>query len=189
MGIQSHPTDEMLVEKYKDSGNVEVLGQLYQPYMPLVYGVCLKYLKERSLAQDAVMEIFEKLVSELRSKTVDRFRPWLYVVAKNHCLMHLRHQKSVGRQEKEFKESLVDVMELPQQVHPMDDEGASLSQQLRDCVERLKGQQKQSIELFYFEQKCYDEIAVMMQVEKKKVKSYIQNGKRNLKICLEQKHV
>jgi RNA polymerase sigma-70 factor (ECF subfamily) len=177
--------DKSLVNHYRESGDIDVLGVLYKRYMVLVYGVCLKYLKDRERAKDAVMDIFEKLTVELQVKEVDNFRPWLYVVAKNHCLMALRSMKVDTRNEEKYQNELSFFMESESFVHPVDEPDADLNGALKDCIERLKVEQKQCVELFYFENKCYKEIAGELNLEIKKVKSFIQNGKRNLKNCLE----
>ncbi len=182
-------TDEQLIAAYQSTGDLNQLGRLYQRYMHLVYGVCLKYLKNREDAQDAVMGIFEKLSRELKDKEVELFKPWLYVVSKNYCLMQLRHQKSVQQKEKEFQNSELLFMENPSAVHLNDEwEPEAMDDRLQECLQKLRLQQRQCIELFYFEELCYQDISLQLKLDLKKVKSYIQNGKRNLKICLESSH-
>lgn len=173
-----------LIANFKSSKNLEYLSQLYAPYMSLVYGVCLKYLKNREQAQDAVMDIFEKLIIELtKHNTPDNFRTWLYVVAKNFCLMQLRHD---GSEDRAFKKMSDDFMENEFEVHPIDEEHeADKTPALKKCMEQLKDQQRRAIELFYYKKLCYREIAEKLKVTENNVKSDIQNGKRNLKICIE----
>lgn len=189
-----HPdkSDEELLGKFKDSGNLDLLGELYSRYMHLVYGVSLKYFGNRDDAQDAVMHIFEKLITDLPRHEVQIFKSWLYVLTKNHCLMEIRSRKSADSRlgglkiEQEF-------MESGEELHPIDREDnsmeSSLEEALKDCIELLKAEQKQCIEMFYYQKLCYQEIANSLKMEEKKIKSYLQNGKRNLKICLEGKHV
>ena len=183
------PNDEQLIEEFQSTGDLDILGRLYQRYMHLVYGVCLKYLKNRDDAQDAVMAIFEKLSRELMDKEVDVFKPWLYVVSKNYCLMQLRHQKSVQQKEKEFQNTEILFMENSSMAHLNDEwEPEAMDDRLQECLKKLRLQQRQCIELFYFEELCYQDISHQLKLDLKKVKSYIQNGKRNLKICLESSH-
>jgi len=178
--------ENKLINSYKQTKNLEYLGALYQPYMQLVYGVCLKYLKDRESAQDAVMDIFEKLAIELiKHEKPDVFKTWLYVVTKNFCLMKLR---SDGSESKTFKKISLEIMENGHSMHPLDeDEEVDLSPALQACMEKLKEMQRKSIELFYYKKLCYKEIADELKLTEKQVKSDIQNGKRNLKICLEGK--
>lgn len=175
-------SDSQLLELYKDSGNQEVLGVLYERYMALVYGICLKYLKDRDESQDAVMQLFEKLITALQTHQVEHFKSWLYATARNHCLMILRSRK--GKRTEELSPF---VMENGVTPHPEEGEGmeADLSN-LERCIEKLNGEQKQCIQLFYLQQKCYKEITDETGYDFNKVKSYIQNGKRNLKQCMEQ---
>lgn len=187
-GKHQDQSDEELLDIFQNSGSLDVLGELYSRYMHLVYGVSLKYLGDRDDAQDAVMNIFEKLVTDLPKHKVQNFKSWLYVLTKNHCLMEFRSRKSADNRleglkiEQEFMESGIEM-------HPLDREDRSIEDALKKCIEKLKDEQKQCIDLFYYQKLCYQEIAAKLLMEEKKVKSYLQNGKRNLKICLEEKDV
>lgn len=191
MRLSGHKTsslsDNELIAAFKDSGDLDVLGELYASHMHLVYGVCLKYLANRDDAQDAVMQIFEKLIVELPKHQIENFKSWLYVLTKNHCFMELRSRKSQGRREEGLKNDPL-FMESDEELHPLDKEEASMDDALKACLENLKTEQKQCIELFYYQGKSYRDIAGLLALEEKKVKSFIQNGKRNLKICLEETH-
>ncbi len=164
---------------------MKVLGRLYERYIDLVYGVALKYLKDREGAQDATMQIFEQLIDKIIKHEIENFKSWLHVLTRNHCLMYLRSRKN-----KNFAYS-VDIeavnMENEQLLHHSDDEPVLEGQitKLEYCIEQLKEEQKQCVELFYLQQKSYKEIEDRTQLPLKKVKSHIQNGKRNLKICIE----
>lgn len=181
-------SDEELLHCYSSSGNIELLGELYSRYTVLVYGVCLKYLGNREDARDAVMGIFEKLISEVPRHEIHSFRSWLYVISKNFCLMQIRSAKTVEKHKTVWMQNQEIFMDSDSGLHPMDEENVNLTVALKECIERLKAEQKRCIELFYFENKCYQEIADELRTDEKKVKSYLQNGKRNLKICLEEGH-
>ncbi len=181
-------SDELLLNKYQKTNNLDFLGQLYERYMHLIYGVCLKYLKNREEAQDAVMAIFEKISKELLCKEINDFKPWLYVVSKNYCLMQLRKEQAQKKQAKEFEKNELLFMENEVDMHLNNNwEPDSMDKRLKECMEKLKDQQRSCIELFYFNELCYKEISQNLSLDIKKVKSYIQNGKRNLKICIESK--
>lgn len=176
--------EKTLIENFKNTNNLDLLGELYKPYMSLVYGVCLKYLKDQALAQDAVMDIFEKLIVELHKHDIPQnFRTWLYVVTKNFCLMKLRHD---GSENRAFKKMSTEIMDIDFIMHPIDEsDDIDLSPILLECIKKLKEEQRKSIELFYYKKLCYKEIADNLNIAEKKVKSDIQNGKRNLKLCIE----
>ena len=186
--ILKKETDEELINKFSSSGNLEVLGELYSRYMHLVYGVCLKYLKEREGSMDAVMQIFEKLVTDIPKQKIENFRSWLHVVTKNYCLMKLRSQKSLDEKHNEWVLDSENFMEDNYYLHPIDTQEPDMEKVLADCIERLKDDQKKCIVQFYYEDKCYNEIAKNLGVDEKKVKSHLQNGKRNLKLCIEEKN-
>jgi len=170
-----------LMLQYKESGDIAVLGKLYQPYMSMVYGVCLKYLKDRDDSKDAVMQLFEKLPAALRAHEVANFKSWLYVMARNHCLMQLRSKKG------KFSEELgPDLMENDFLLHQQDDtELENDLSRLENCIGELEDEQQKCVRLFFLEEKSYKDISAITGFDLNKVKSYIQNGKRNLKICME----
>ena len=182
-------SDEDLIEEFTLTGNLEVLGELYSGYMHLVYGVCLKYLKDRDESMDAVMQIFEKLIIEIPKQKIENFRSWLHVVTKNFCLMQLRSQKSQEERLKEWMNDSLVFMENNSLLHPIDEDEPDMENGLADCIERLNDEQQECIRQFYFENRCYNEIALNMGLKEKKVKSHLQNAKRNLKLCLEEKNV
>ena len=181
-------SDEELLEGFSSGGDLELLGELYSRYMHLVYGVCLKYLKDREDSMDAVMQIFEKLIAEIPRQEIRNFRSWLHVVTKNFCLMKLRSGKSENEKMQNWLNESHFFMEIQPELHPVDEERPDINKALEECIERLKKEQKTCITMFYYESKSYFEIAADLGIDEKKVKSYIQNGKRNLKICLEEKN-
>ncbi|MCK5536921.1 MAG: sigma-70 family RNA polymerase sigma factor [Bacteroidales bacterium] len=176
-------SDEELFEHYKNSNSSTYMGELFNRYTHLVYGSCMKYLKNTVDAEEAVMEIFEKLLINAYKYKVDFFKSWLFIVTKNHCLQKL-NQKS-----KEISisnsENNSEFMEFQPDIHLNDEsELENKTKQLKPAMEQLKDEQKQCVELFYLEGKSYKEIADITDYSIKNVKSYIQNGKRNLKKIL-----
>ncbi|MFC2089299.1 RNA polymerase sigma factor [Bacteroidota bacterium] len=180
-----HLSDAELIEEFRNSEDLEQLGTLYERYMHLVYGVCLKYFKDREEARDAVSSIFEKLITEIPNHTIENFKSWLYVLTKNFCLMKLRSEKSEARRKDSWMQDQNVFMESSEEMHPIDEDEVALNKALIECIKRLKEEQERCIRLFYFDNKSYKEIASALGIQEKKVKSLIQNGKRNLKICLE----
>lgn len=174
-------SDEDLIALYRQSEELGIIGELYNRYTALVYGVCLKYLKDREESKDAVMQIFERLIVTLKEHEVTIFKSWLYVTARNHCLMQLRSRK--GKIFQELSPFLVENGPNGHQEHAPEIE-ANIHK-LEKCIQQLGTEQKQCVRLFYLEQKCYREITESTGYDLNKVKSYIQNGKRNLKICME----
>jgi RNA polymerase sigma factor (sigma-70 family) len=173
-------TDQELVQLYKQDRDIRVLAELYQRYMDLLFAVCLKYLKDPEAAKDAVMAIFEELVTKLLKHEISHFKGWLYMVAKNFCLMQLRTQKQMPMvQDPEF-------MQLTENLHlnGVFEKEEHLSQ-LTKCMDLLSPDQKQSVELFYMQERSYKEIAGITHTEWGKVRSLIQNARRNLKNCMD----
>jgi RNA polymerase sigma factor (sigma-70 family) len=176
----SAATDQELVLLYKQDGDIKVLAELYQRYMDLLYAVCLKYLKDPEKAKDAVMTIFEELVSKLLKHEVVHFKGWVYMLAKNFCLMQLRAQKQMPMV------SDPDIMQLTENLHlnGVFEKEEHLNQ-LTKCIDGLSPDQKHTVQLFYLQEKCYKEIAGITNMDWNKVRSLIQNARRNLKICMD----
>ena len=177
----SELSDKELIAGYKETGDMAVLGELYQRYMDLVYGVCLKYYKDPETAKDSVMQNFEDLVSKLKKYDVDNFKGWLHQVAKNHCLMQLRTPRNLKTVE--LKSELVHNEENVHLNGVLDKE--ENFKKLEYCLGTLTNDQQAAIRLFYLEGKCYNEIVEITGQEWNQVRSFIQNGRRNLKICME----
>ena len=177
----SAASDQELVQEYRETKDLAILGQLYERYMELVYGVCLKYLKDSENAKDSTLSIFEELVNKLLKHEVSNFKSWLYQLAKNHCLMLLRSGKK-------FSKAAVDVELVQRDDLLHQDNGIEKELQFAEmdhCLEQLNREQRQAVELFYLQGKSYKEIEGLLGWDGNTVRSYIQNGRRNLKICME----
>ena len=150
--------------------------------MHLVYGLCLKYFRNKEESQDAVTQIFEKLIAAVKKHEIQNFKSWLYVLAKNHCLMAIRSKKG-----KNTASLDTEVVESALLLHPIEEDNYLEDDltKLEGCISKLQDEQKRCVELFYLKKKPYISIVEKTGFELKKVKSYIQNGKRNLKICME----
>ena len=174
--------DEELLARYRAAGRIEELAALYMRYAELVYGVALRYLRNRADAEDAVMQLFEELGDKVRRHEIRCFRTWLHTVVRNHCLMRLRRAGKMPPGELpgergddgEFVEMLCE-----------DDRRERIAAALEECLERLPEPQRRAIRLFFWEGCSYADIAAATAWHLRSVKSYLQNGKRNLKICLE----
>lgn len=173
--------ESALLADYRDTGDLQLLATLYEGYMPLVYGLCLKYFNDEEKSRDAVMQIFEELISKLRIHEVSNFKSWLYTLSRNHCLMAIRSSS---------KHDFVSIdnhfMESESVLHLSKDEVPEEQILIMEkCMEALSNEQRLAVSLFYLEEKCYKEVSELTGFELNKVKSFIQNGKRNLKICIE----
>lgn len=180
----SHISDQQLLNSFYSSRDNHWLGILLQRYTLLLLGVCMKYLKNEEEAKDCVQQVFLKAITELHKYKVEYFKSWLYMVAKNHCLMKLRDKQT--RNPAEIKDEMA--------ITPQDDPGLAPHlekdrqlEMMEECLQELNKDQKQCVTLFYLEKRSYNEIADITGFTLMQVKSYIQNGKRNLKILLERK--
>ena len=177
----SYFSDNELLEKFYESGDNEWLGILLQRYTLLLLGVCIKYLKNEELAKDSVQQIFFKVINELKKYRIIYFKSWLYMVARNHCLLQLRNKngKTIISLNENFSEEnflLNEKKEKEIWLNAMEESLNFLNEEQRTCIS-----------LFYLQKKSYNEISFVTKLSAMQVKSNIQNGKRNLKILIENK--
>ena len=175
-------SDEEILRAYRKTEDPKLIGELFNSYIHLVYGLCLKYLQSRADSQDAVMSIYEKISESLKTTEITHFKSWLYVVSRNYCMAQLR--------KKDPKINVKLFMESPALSH-LNNENDRLDERLDlldRCIDELKSSQQRCVRLFFLEKKSYGEIHELTGLTLNKVKSNIQNGKRNLKNCIEQKN-
>ncbi|MFZ1529337.1 MAG: sigma-70 family RNA polymerase sigma factor [Ferruginibacter sp.] len=176
-----HTDDKELLELfYKESDN-EVLGILLQRYTMLLLGVCMKYLKNEEEARDAVQQVFLKVINELHKYKVDYFKSWLYMVAKNYCLMKLRDK---GKLPVEINDRILATPDEADGRDAFRQKDISLNN-LETALQLLNKEQQLCVTLFYLQKQTYQQISASSGFSVMQVKSHIQNGKRNLKIHLE----
>ncbi len=183
MNLRNHndKDDQELLQHFYNDGNNEWLGILLSRYTMLLFGVCMKYLKNEEEAKDAVQQVFLKVINELKKYPVSYFKSWLYMVAKNHCLMKLRdkgkYTYGIDEQAIAAPQDLPDMRALEEKDKTLD--------QMSEALLKLNNEQQLCVTLFYLEKKSYQQIASQTGYSMMQVKSHIQNGKRNLKLLLE----
>ncbi len=186
LNLYNEYTDNQLLQKFTITKQNEWLSLLFQRYTLLVYGVCMKYLKDEQNAKDATQQVFEKCFMELHKYDVTYFKSWLYQITKNYCFMQLRNRpgkhnididtvQDIAKEKNEAEEkSEIELKNLTLEI-------------MHQCINELTNEQKQCVAFFYLEKKSYQEIAESLNMNYLQVKSFIQNGKRNLKILIEKK--
>jgi RNA polymerase sigma factor (sigma-70 family) len=181
--IRTSPlSDADLLNLYRQNLEQQVLAQLFLRYNDLVYGTCIKYLGDQEAAKDAVMDIYQELVEKIKRHTIDNFKGWLYVVTKNHCLRQLRNNKQMLTADIDFHVLQSEDFSTLELVFEKERQLDKLS----GCMQELNEEQRQTVRLFYLEDKCYNEITEITGYDWNKVRSLVQKGRRNLKICMEQ---
>ena len=180
-GNTNQTDNELLYNFYSDQDN-KWLGILLPRYTLLLFGVCMKYLKNEDDAKDSVQQIFLKVINDLHKYKVDYFKSWIYMIAKNHCLMKLREK---GKYTVEISDNIKAVEITVDKNQLLENENTIL--QMQEALHRLNNEQQQCITLFYLQKKSYSQIAEQTGLNMMQVKSNIQNGKRNLRLALEKK--
>lgn len=196
-------SDSELIQKFREIRDNAIVGELFQRYTHLVFGVCMKYLKNEDEAKDGVMQVFEKILTDLHKHEVQNFKGWLYIVAKNYCLMNLRNKKIQVELPIHLTEDSSDEcvsidssdfsgignqrempVELVSNFHLNGEDKENQLVLMEKAIKELKEHQRICIELFYLQEKSYEEVSNITGYSMKEVKSFIQNGKRNLKIIM-----
>ena len=175
-------TDGALIELYQKKLDAIYVGELYKRYSLLVYGLCYKYLKHEDDAKDTVTEIFELVLEKLKTHEVTFFKSWLFTLCKNHLMRKKQKNNSleiidIENISEKFMENEVDLSLYRREEQ---------SDLLQQAISNLTEEQRTCIDLFYYKQKPYQEVASITGYDLNKVKSAIQNGKRNLKLFMEE---
>ncbi len=178
--------DQELIQLYLETNDTKHIGDLFERYAHLVYGITLNYFDHEDDRREAVMQVFEKLYEALKQFEISNFKCWLYSVAKNHCLMLVKKNNTVSFNEQlELKKIQEDFMEFEEPFSLNNTSGSLLEHKLPEALNNLSDDQRVCVELFYLQEKSYKEIAEITSFSLNQVKSFIQNGKRNLKMMLE----
>lgn len=180
MQTLSQLTDEQLIEQIKSSGDRDGFRFIYERYSHVILGWCMRYLKQQAASEDATMDIMEQLIKNIDRYNISNFKNWLFLLTRNHCFQKLRGKTTV------LMEDLSQIddgfMESDGEEHLKTER---IEEALHEEIENLNQEQKECIVLFYLKKKSYKEIVDLTGYEMSKVKSHIQNGKRNLRLSLE----
>ena len=182
---KEYSSDEELLKHYKQSGNKDLFADLFKKHVSVVYGTCLFYLQDKDEAQDATMQLFEKLMLDINNREIDNFKGWLSFVVRNHCISIIRKNKSQNKNIKSYYEFEYEDAnyETEEKINTVSDD--VMLENMKQCLPKLKENQRLCVELFYLNNKSYQDIANQTGFTLNEIKSYIQNGKRNLKLLLE----
>lgn len=171
-------SSRMLAQLYFKRANSQIMDILFRRHRHTIFQLCLSYLKNRIDAEDATMEIFESLHLYLGKYHIRHFYSWLIRFSRNHCLQRLRQQQ------KQRLPPPGEVCEVP--VYERRSKKDRQIEQLHRAMDRLNRAQRECLFAFYFEERSYKETARHLELTPAAVKSHIQNGRRNLKILLNQ---
>jgi RNA polymerase sigma factor (sigma-70 family) len=180
-------SDESLAETYRQTGDTKWVGLLFDKHVKTVYGVCLFYFRDKDVAKDAVMSIFEKLLLELKKNEIKNFKGWLSFVVRNYCISELRKNKSIYKVNESYLDFELETTTLEEEEKVLGVSDDELLQHLEACLPQLKENQRLCVELFYLKNYSYQQIEQETSFSLNEVKSYIQNGKRNLKLLIQEK--
>lgn len=179
--------NEDTLRLYRQSGDRSLFAELFKEHVTSVYGTCLFYLKDKEEAKDAVMQIFEKMITDLKKTEVNNFKGWLGFVVRNHCISVIRKKNTtIKNNESYYDFEFKDVSwEDEERIEKVNDD--LLLDHMQTCLPQLKEAQRNCVQFFYLHGLSYAEISERTGYSINEVKSHIQNGKRNLKLLIEEK--
>jgi len=183
---KEYTSDEALLKQYKQSGDKELFADLFKKHVTAVYGTCLFYLQDKDEAQDATMQLFEKMMLDINTREITNFKGWLSFVVRNHCISLIRKNKTTSKNIKSYYEFEYEdsTYEAEEKIARVSDD--VLLEEMKNCLPKLKDKQRICVELFYLQNKSYQDIASETKLSLNEIKSHIQNGKRNLKLLIEE---
>lgn len=177
-------SDDELIQHYKQNKDVECVGELYKRYTGFTFTICMKYLKNHEKSREAVLEIFEDLIEKILHHDIYNFKSWLHTVARNHCLLSFRGIRSDEKFTENYQKHQSDFLSQGDSQYPDYVWREENYNKLENCIVKLKEEQRICIDLFYLQSRSYVEVAKLTGYSLNEVKTYIQNGKRNLKILM-----
>lgn len=183
---KEYVSDEALLLDFRQSGDKDLFAELFKKHVTTVYGTCLFYLQDKDEAQDATMILFEKMLLDIGTREINNFKAWLGFVVRNHCISLIRKKKTVNKNLKSYYEFELEdsSYETEEKIQSVSDD--VLLQEMKSCLPKLKERQRICVEQFYLHNKSYQDIANETGYNLNEVKSHIQNGKRNLKLLIEE---
>jgi RNA polymerase sigma-70 factor (ECF subfamily) len=183
---KEYVSDEDLLLQYKQSGDKDLFADLFKKHVTTVYGTCLFYLQDKDEAQDATMVLFEKMMLDISTREINNFKAWLSFVVRNHCISLIRKSKTASKNKKSYYEFEMEETsyQAEEKIQSVSDE--TLLEHMKNCLPRLKDKQRMCVERFYLQNKSYQDIADETGYSLNEIKSHIQNGKRNLKLMIEE---
>lgn len=183
---KEYVSDEALLLDFRQSGDKDLFAELFKKHVTTVYGTCLFYLQDKDEAQDATMILFEKMLLDIGTREINNFKAWLGFVVRNHCISLIRKKKTVNKNLKSYYEFEMEdsTYETEEKIQSVSDD--ELLREMKSCLPKLKERQRICVEQFYLHNKSYQDIANETGYSLNEVKSHIQNGKRNLKLLIEE---
>lgn len=170
-------TDEELIYRFAFRQDKNAANFLFDRYGHWVLGICMRYFQDADTAKEHTQQIFIKLLDDLPKFRIENFKAWLLRVVKNHCLMQLR------KTNREIQTTIFQFSDVESEAdwhRKLEEE--QLYQYLEEALTTLTPEQQRCIELFYLQKMTYAEIMKTTKYSYKEVKSFLQNGKRNLKL-------
>lgn len=182
---EARAEDDQLIRRVA-AGDRQAFETLYDRYAATVYGVALRMLADRELAEDAVQEVFWRVWK--RAASFDRsraFAPWLFGIAHNYAIDELRRRRVRPQPVYEDDENPI-LSEIPDQADV--GEAAVLADQrriVREAIDQLPEEQRQALLLAYFGGLTQQEIATKLGNPLGTVKTRMRLGLQKLRGLLQ----
>lgn len=155
------------------SGQQRAFTELIGRYQGMVYGLCLRMLRQREEAEDATQETFVRVCNNLHRWDPERsFEPWLLTIAGNRCRTRLA---------KRSRQPLATGLDYPvEDSSHQEFEARHLAEEIDRVLDLMKSDCKQAFLMFYKNRLSYNEIAQHLDVPLGTVKTWVHRARREL---------
>ena len=163
-------TDEELIRQIR-AGDEEAADILVKRYYTDILRYCKRHIIDQNLAEDATQETFYRVFRSLmRYQDKERFRAWLYMIARNICIDENRKQKNTIPLE------LEDIGEESNEIHQIEN-----SDEIEQLLSVLPEEQREAILLYFEDELTYKEIGKILCIPARTVQSRVKNGIKAIK--------
>ncbi|MFZ5601847.1 MAG: sigma-70 family RNA polymerase sigma factor [Pseudomonadota bacterium] len=165
-------------------GDQNAFSRLYETMSPRIYGLCMRLLGRRDLAEDVLQDAFVRIWHHAGEYHAERGTPagWMLTVARYRALDVLRRRRFELSLDHDSLTELADAR--LQATDAETDDTTFLA--LQGCLEEISPQQRDSILQAFYHGQTHEQLATRMQAPLGTVKSWVRRGLSSLKRCLEQ---
>lgn len=171
-----------LLERVSQGDRV-AFSALYQATHLKLFGICVRILRRRELAEEILQEVYLKVWNGAGAFQRGRASPitWLSIIARNRALDEVRKRCIAVAEDTEAAEAVSDDAKTPSEQMELSDE----LQQLEDCLGRLEREKRDAVMLAYLDGYSRADLAQKYGQPIGTVKSWLHRSLKQLKDCLE----
>ncbi len=163
-------------------GDRRAFRRLYELTSPKLFAVCMRVLRERHEAEDALQEVYVKIWHNASRFSGGDCSPvsWLAAIARNHAIDRIRSRKPDSV---ELDEAISATDESPDPEHALLAKGEG--RRIEKCLEELQQQRADAVRAAYVEGYSYQELAIRYGIPLNTIRTWLRRSLLSLKECLQ----